>query len=96
MAVNSRELAGSLTAVKGGKVFRPETAGNFKEAVFRLGLFLAKIWGWALNYAFLGRDDYVIPNLSTHMHTGIVKHPYAWNCHGNHVIYEKPPSMKSL
>ena len=63
LAVNSRELAGSLTAVKGGKVFRPETAGNFKEAVFRLGLFLAKIWGWALNYAFFGRDDYVIPNL---------------------------------
>ena len=64
MATNSRELAGSLTIVRGGKVFcRPETAGKFKEVVFRLGLFLTKIWGWALNYAFLGCDDYIIPNL---------------------------------
>ena len=46
LAVNSRELAGFLTTVKGGKVFcRSEAAGKFKEAVFRLGLFLAKIWG---------------------------------------------------
>ena len=48
--MNSRELAGTLTTVRGGKVFcRPEMAGKFKEAVFRLVLFLAKIWGWVLN-----------------------------------------------
>ena len=46
----THELVGSLTTVRGKKVFyRPETAGKFKEAVFRLVLLLAKIWGWALN-----------------------------------------------
>ena len=64
MATNSHELAGTLTTVRGGKVFcRPETVGKFKEAVFRLALFLAKLLGLGSKLAFLGHDDYVIPNL---------------------------------
>ena len=46
LATNSRELTGFLTTVRGRKVFgKRGMAGTLEEAVFRLVLYIAKLWG---------------------------------------------------
>ena len=44
--MNSRDLAGFFTTVRGRKVFgKRGIAGTLEETVFRLVLYIAKCWG---------------------------------------------------